>query len=442
VRQLHVATAESKAPDVIRLAQEHNGANVWRLPAEGEDTDALVVAHLPNRAVGPFIEAVTDLDERAHITLIPRGVIAFRPPPGEAPDQVADVSHRSPIEIFLGGIQSVGSLRGLIGYSAAGGIVAWVGLYTNTVYLLTASMLIIPFAGPAMNAAIATAAGRPDLLRRSVGRYVLGLVVTIAVSALLTVAFGPLRVTQLMAEVGSLSSVLVLLPLTAGAAGALNLVQSERDSLVSGAAVGILVAASLAPPTALVGMALVHVEWGLVQSAAFVLVTQLVGIHLSGTIVFRLFGLSAHGVRFMEGKGALMPWALATSALVIVGLVTFQLWTSPDFQRSTQQQRAASTVNDLIDQSEMAHPVEIEARFTRADIPEQNTLLVVAYVQRADGVTLSDEAIEHRLTKEIQTRLAADFVVTPLVSVTVLAPPGEAVRETDAEGAPRGDPNP
>jgi hypothetical protein len=46
-----------------------------------------------------------------------------------------------------------------------------------------------------------------------------------------------------------------------GAAGALNLCQSERSSLVSGAATGMLVAASLAPQAGLIRMGAAIGEW-------------------------------------------------------------------------------------------------------------------------------------------------------------------------------------
>lgn len=55
-----------------------------------------------------------------------------------------------------------------------------------------------------------------------------------------------------MLQNSQISIAAVLLPLAAGAAGALNLFQSERSSLVSGAATGMLVAASLAPPAGII----------------------------------------------------------------------------------------------------------------------------------------------------------------------------------------------
>jgi hypothetical protein len=128
------------------------------------------MVHISNREVEGFLEQLQDLP-KVHITLIPTGVMALQPPASEAAQQVVNVEERSPIEIFLSGLQSVGSWRGFLGYAAMAGVVVWIGLYTNTAYLLVAAMLIAPFAGPAMNTAIATARGDYQLLGRSLLRY-------------------------------------------------------------------------------------------------------------------------------------------------------------------------------------------------------------------------------------------------------------------------------
>ncbi|WP_336231445.1 DUF389 domain-containing protein [Scytonema sp. PRP1] len=187
--------------------------------------------------------------------------MTLQPPADEAAQQVTDVAARSPIEVFLSGLQSVGSWKGFLGYAAAAGVVVWIGLFTNTSYLLVAAMLIAPFAGPAMNVALATARGDRHLLGRSLVRYFAALAVAIAVAAFLSFGLRQQVITEQMAATSTISAVAVLLPVVAGAAGALNLVQSERSSLVSGAATGMLIAASLAPPAGLVGMAGVMGRW-------------------------------------------------------------------------------------------------------------------------------------------------------------------------------------
>jgi uncharacterized membrane protein len=68
--------------------------------------------------------------------------------------------------------------------------------------------------------------------------------------------------------------------------------------------------------------------------------------------------------------------------------------------------------------------VEANIRFTRSEVPGQNTLLGVVYVQRRSGVTASGEEIRNTLTRQIQTRLLEQgFNVTPLIDVNVLEAP-------------------
>jgi len=114
----------------------------------------LAIAHISNSKVEGLLGELQSLPQ-LRVTLIPQGVMALQPPPEEAPQQLINVELRSPIEIFLAGLQRVGSWKGFLGYAAAAGVVVWIGLYTNTNYLLFAAMLIAPFAGPAMNLAIA-----------------------------------------------------------------------------------------------------------------------------------------------------------------------------------------------------------------------------------------------------------------------------------------------
>jgi uncharacterized hydrophobic protein (TIGR00271 family) len=409
---------------VLEIARARHGTNLACFEATGPAGALdMAIVHVSNENVGRLIEELQRLPE-LHLTLIPQGVMALRPPASEAPGQVTDVAARSPIEVFLAGLQSVGSWKGFLGYAAASGVVAWIGLFTNTIYLLTAAMLIAPFAGPAMNAALATARGDGQLLRRALMRYAAALGVAIVVAAALSLILRQKIATSLMAATSELSTVAALLPLVAGAAGALNLVQSERSSLVSGAAVGMLVAASLAPPAAVVGIASVLRDWAMVKSGLFVLMLQLVGINVSAAIVFRRYGLTDEGVRYRRGKQQVFVSALAVTALALIGLVTWQLWDQPGLQRSTVAERATAEIQRVVNDSDLAKLVEANVRFTSAEISGQNTLLGVVYVQRGAPASVSAEEIRTRLRDAIQARLLArEGKVTPLIDVSVLEPP-------------------
>jgi len=423
MRQLLVQVPQGCGKIVLDVAKACEGTNLARFEAAGVDRSLdLVFVHLANGKVEELLNKLQDIPDLS-FTLLPTGIMALHPPAGDAPDQVTDVEERSPLEIFLLGLQSTGSWKGFLSYAAIAGVIVWIGLYTNTVYLLVAAMLLAPFAGPAMNTALATARGDRQLLQGSIIRYFAALSVTIATTALLSLILQQQIPTNLMIDSSQVSTVSVLIPLVAGAAGALTLVQSDRSSLVSGAATGMLVAASLAPPAGIIGMAGAIGRWDLAINGLFVLLLQLGGINLSAALVFRLFGLSTQGARYQRGNRGVFPASVGISAIALTGLLIWQFSSPPNLERSSRAQRANAQLQQVVKQNDSAQLVESNVRFTRANIQEQNTLLCVVYVQRRPEATRSAEQIRADLTQAIQNRLLKDFKATPLVDVIVLEVP-------------------
>jgi uncharacterized hydrophobic protein (TIGR00271 family) len=425
VRQLTVFVHRDLGQRTLEIAGRHGGVNLACVDAREPDRQtALVLIHLENHAVDALLAELQSLDTTLRVTLAPSGVVALWPPEAEAPEQVADVSNRSPLEVFVSGLQSVGSWYGFLGYAASAAVVAWVGLHTNTVFLLTAAMLIAPFAGPAMTLALGTARGDATLIGRSLVRYVSSLALTVVIAFVLSWLLRQDIATELMVQNSLVSSFAVFLPLTAGAAGALNLCQSERNSLVTAAGPGMLVAASLAPPAAMIGMAGAIGEWGMVANGLFVLLLQLVGINLSGAAVFRLFGLKPRGVRYERGRSSLRTASVAVTLAGLCALLFWQFKSRPDVQRSTRAQRISHLVQQTLKDGGQVHPAQVEVHFTRGDIPGQRTALVRVYGQRREGVQTAKSELERALSASLRQRILDEgFQVTPLVDVTVLDPP-------------------
>ena len=421
MRRLLIWVPEGSGAKVRELARRHGVDEVVSFAGEGDGPVDLALLHVPNRRVGDLLDELSSV-EGMHVSMFPHGALNLKPPPGEAPSQVRDVTLRSPLEIFLGGLQSVGSWRGFLSYAVASGLVVWVGLYTNTVYLLVAAMLIAPFAGPAMNAAVATARGDAGLLGRTLFRYLVGLTVAIATACLMSLVLGQRLATTLMEQTASISATAVILPLVAGAAGAISQAQSERSSLVSGAAIGMLVAAALAPPAGLVGMAAALGEWGMARGGLFLLGLQLAGINLSGALVFRLVGLNPEGSRYSRGRGWVQKASLLATLLALGGFLAWQFGNAPELQRASLAQRAEVAVHRAVGTGGPVQVVETTARFARADIPDQNTLLVTTYVEQVGpsagppaGAT--ERTLRERIGRELRREIPE---ATPLVDVTVL----------------------
>jgi hypothetical protein len=99
------------------------------------------------------------------------------------------------------------------------------------------------------------------------------------------------------------------------------------------------------------------------------------------------------------------PSVWGVSAIALTGLLSWQLSNSPNLERSSRAQQANAEVQSVIQQSNQVQLVESTVRFTRADIPGQNTLLSEIYVQRQPDVKVSNEAIQAELTQAIQSHL-------------------------------------
>lgn len=415
MRQLTIVTPPADTARVRQAAAQNSIEVMAEVEAVRDGAPrTLMLCDAPNAKIEAFLAALEEV-EGLYITYAPQGVLALRPPANEPEEQVTDIQPRSPLEIFLSGLQSIGSWTGFLSYAALGGVVVWIALFTESVFLLVAAMLIAPFAGPAMTTALATARGDLYLLRRSVLRYVAALATAIAVAAILSLIFDQQIATSLMTSVSMRSTVSVLLPLAAGAAGALNLAQSDRSSLVSGAATGMLVAAALAPPAGLIGMGLVIGQLDIVYSSLWALAIQIVGINLSGFVVFRLYGVTNKGARYPRGNSLITFAALAFSMAAAVALMVVQFSSSPQFQQSSLAQRITASAQQQIEAREDVELVMAQAAFSRARPHGENPVLLTIQVE--GDLTPAQET---RLVRSLQRKIESEFGVRTLIDLTAL----------------------
>ncbi|GAB3820480.1 hypothetical protein GCM10028895_20710 [Pontibacter rugosus] len=96
MRRLTIRVKDGEGEEIRKIAEQYQAKNLMVQPLhDGE----LVTIHLNNQKVSKFIDSISSYPD-AEINLIPRGIITLYPPQESAPDQVTDVSNRSPIEIF------------------------------------------------------------------------------------------------------------------------------------------------------------------------------------------------------------------------------------------------------------------------------------------------------------------------------------------------------
>jgi uncharacterized membrane protein len=428
MRNITIRLHPGKGKEISDIAMEHDAldASYWTAHNSDEPVD-IVSIQIRNESVQEFLKIVQGYDPIS-ITLDPHEVLHFDPPISQASKSLLNLEHRSPIEIFLMGLQSISSWRNFAIYAAAGAFIVWVAFFSNSIYLLIAAMLVSPFAGPAMNVAMATATGDTHLLKENVSRYFAAIGFTVLVTGLLTYLFNQNFITDLMLNVGHLSRVSALLPIVAGVAGSFTLIQSERSSLISGSTVGMLVTTSLAPPAGLLGIALVMQNWDLLTNTVFILMLQLVAINLSGSIVYRLFGLNTSISQFKRGKRWIFIGALVFTLISLAGLLVWQFSGSLSLQRISEETRVTQDVLDVVQNSELVVPIEVEVDFYSTEAYGENTLLVNVYAQKVDN-DISPETTRILLAEDIIDAIKAENTkIIPFVNITFL----ESAQDADS----------
>lgn len=415
MRHLIVSSPTDSVEQVRSLAEKHQAKHLFQFPVQSNGQERVTSSLcLQNGQVGKFLDEL-EQDETfdADITLFPFPVVTLHSPFGQAPTDVTDTQMRSPFEVFQEGIQAVGAVKGLVGYSVLAGVIVWVGLYTNSVSLLVASMLVAPFAGPAMNLALSSSRGDLKLLGQSLARYVRAIVTTVSTCFLLSLVMGQGHSTEQMVFSAKLSSVSILLPLAAGAAGALNLIQSQRDSLVSGAAVGVMVAAALAPPAGTLGMALALGQGAMIKNTTFLIILQLLAINLAGALIFRWHGLTPTQGLFERGKQAVFYAAVSVSLFALVGMVVAQRAEKPNLQRSTVQQSIADRTRAYLREREGLRTLRVQVTFLESSEDSGYPVRV-----EIEAVELNDEVQKDFLETDLTSLLKEEFAqIEPFVTI-------------------------
>lgn len=417
MRQMSVWVPREHGEQARRLATEAGATHTaWLDAHDPEGPSQLLVLSMPNERFGSVVDAVGAVPD-LQLVFHRDSVVLLEPPAEALPDQVTDVTTRGPLEMLVEGLQSLGAWPGFLSYCVVAGVVVFAGFASNTVFLLTAAMLIAPYAAPAMTTALATARGDARLLRRSVGRYLAGVATTAVTAAVLTLLTGLTEVTPLMLQVADVPAVAILLPVAAGVAGALSFNQPDRTGIVSGAGVGMLVALALAPQAALLGMGAVVGEPRLVISGAFVAALQLVGINVAATLVFRRLGVGTHLPRAAPGSRVTSWVAGGATAVALVAMLGLQWATQPTLTREAVVVRAESATSAVLDAQPGIATVAATARFPLGGSSPDGLLAVEGRVVATGD---EDAPTPEELAEAVRVRLADDLpAVEPVVAVTL-----------------------
>ena len=280
-------------------------------------------------------------------------------------------------------------------------VVATAGLLLNSPAIVVGSMVIAPLIGPAMSTSVGTVVDDNSLVVRGFKLQVFGGVLAITSAAgfaflLRTVQIVPLSAPEVFA-IGEVSQRLapdvlsLVIAVGAGAAGAVSLASG-----VSTALVGVMIAAALVPPTAVVGIGL---AWGApraVAGSAVLVLVNFIAINLIALISLWQLGYRPQSwFRTSEARSAtLTRIAILTVALIILSSALAGFTYSSAQTAAFEEQTHAAVRAELPPEATV---VDLTIAYTGFPIrtPQQVTI-TVGYPATTDPPVVAD-AIDARI---------------------------------------------
>ena len=262
--------------------------------ASGREYTAVVSFPLPTNAVEPVLDDLraAGLDDGAYTVVVDaETVVSRRFDRLQAEyDDAVDTERIAREELVARAEELTPDWAPFVVLTTVSAVVATAGLLLDSPAVVVGSMVIAPLIGPAMATGVGTVVDDAALFRRGLTRQAAGAAVAVAAAAAFAgllrvgnvVPLGPSEVfaigeirERLVPNVLSLA-----VALGAGVAGALSL-----SSGVSAALVGVMIAAALVPPVAVVGIGLAWGEPGAVVGSAVLLVLNVVVINFAALAV-------------------------------------------------------------------------------------------------------------------------------------------------------------
>lgn len=208
-------------------------------------------------------------------------------------------------------------------------IIATAGLLLDSAATIIGAMVVAPLMGPAITASVGTVVDDRKLASRGVLLQITGLMLAIAVSALLGLLikesfFLPpgldIRDVPQIAERISPNFLYVLLALGSGLAGAISVIRNVGSALV-----GVAIAIALRPPAATSGLGL---AWGLPEVAlasALLVVINMLAVNVSTLVLFWLAGFRPlessaidHARYAVISRSAVLFSAIAVLSVILI----------------------------------------------------------------------------------------------------------------------------
>ncbi|WP_343160963.1 TIGR00341 family protein [Halogeometricum sp. CBA1124] len=269
MRLVQVMIPTGKRKTVLELLDEEGIDYAVSDETSGRDYTALVSFPLPSAAVEPVLEKLREvgIERDAYTVVVDAETVVserFEALEERYEEENGDSDRIAREELAANADELAPPLPSFVLMTVVSAVVATAGVLLDSPAVVVGSMVIAPLVGPAMSTSVGTVIDDREMAVEGIKLQVLGTAIAIAAAAIFAVVLRASGIVPLTAEeVFAISEVRerlapdvlsLVIALGAGAAGA-----AAVSSGVSAALVGVMIAAALVPPIAVVGVAL---AWG------------------------------------------------------------------------------------------------------------------------------------------------------------------------------------
>ncbi|WP_336024268.1 TIGR00341 family protein [Halobellus salinisoli] len=354
MRLVQVKVPSGKREAVLDVLDDEGVDYAVTDESSGRNDDAVVTFPLPIAAVEPILDELRGVGiERDSYTVVVQAETVVSEQ-FEALEERYEVEEEETgngdriarEELVARADEMAPTVRPYVLMTAVSAIVATAGLLLDSPAVVVGSMVIAPLIGPAMAASVGTVVDDSEMALRGVKLQALGAVLAVGAAALFAILVRVTNVVPLTAEevfaIGEVRERLapdvlsLVIALGAGAAGAVSLASG-----VSSALVGVMIAAALVPPTAVVG---IGIAWGEPQSvigSAVLVLVNILAINLVALVVLWRMGYRPKlWFREDEARSATIKRIAALAVVLLLltsllGAFTYSSYRTADFESDT-----------------------------------------------------------------------------------------------------------
>ena len=395
MRLVQVLVPAGKRETVLRTLDEEGVDYAVSDESSGRDFVAVVTFPVPKGAVEPVLKRLRDagIERDAYTVVVNAETVESKRFDALVEKYEEDEKNGDRIareELAAKATDLAPSLPTYVIMTIISAFVATAGLLLDSPAVVVGSMVIAPLVGPAMAASVGTVVDDDEMFVRGVRLQALGGVLAVGSAALFAFVLKesgavPLSASEVLRipEVDERLAPDILslvIALGAGAAGAISL-----SSGVSTALVGVMIAAALIPPTAVVGIGIAWGEPGAIVGSAILVLVNILSVNFVAIGVLWQQGYRPeHWIRQSEARRATAYRivVLGMGLLVLssfLGAVTYTTYRNAGFQSDAQD-----AIEDVLADTD-AHLLALEIQYDTGPLQEPtNVVVTVGYDPQDD----------------------------------------------------------